>query len=206
MAAKRELEIAGTHLVLSEHNDLLDPASAKSLPGTWLWDCSLVLAHWLDSWPPSSFQNARVVELGAGTGLPGMVASLLGAHVVLTDRPSLLPGLQRNVDDNGLQNSITVHALEWGDDCSALSPPFDFILMSDVLYDVAAMPHLCKTLVDLSNARTQILLAYELRPGTTECFKVLRDRGFWWQKVANEELHPRWQSEDIGVFKVWRDS
>ncbi len=38
-----------------------------------------------------------MLELGSGTGIVGITAALLGAHVMLTDRVDMLPLLQRNV-------------------------------------------------------------------------------------------------------------
>lgn len=203
MGTGREIEIGDRTLIIHDHENLPD-----SLAGCWTWDCSLVLAQWLlmPSWPADSFTGKMVVELGAGTGIPGLTAAALGASVVLTDIPELLPGLQRNVDENGLQQRTTVKSLMWGDDCSPLSPPVDFVFMSDLLYDVKAMPALCKTLNHLADGRTQILLAYELRYGTTECFKALLEEGFRWTKVPQEELHPQWQSEDIGIFRVFKQN
>lgn len=39
-----------------------------------------------------------MLELGSGTGVVGLAAALLGAHVTLTDLPHLLPGIRRNVE------------------------------------------------------------------------------------------------------------
>jgi predicted nicotinamide N-methyase len=202
----REVEIAGKILQIWEHEAAVDEKTGEAEAGSWVWDCALVLAHWLDtpSWSYSSLSGKRVIELGAGTGLPGLVAAVLGADVILTDKKALLPGLERNVAANNLGDKVEVQELEWGLDCRHVSPPMDYVLMSDLLYDTKAMPALCKTLLDLSDAHTEILLAYELRAGTTECFKEFQRRGLRWSKVSNNDLHPDWNSEDIGVFKIQR--
>ncbi|XP_057872306.2 uncharacterized protein LOC131078581 isoform X2 [Cryptomeria japonica] len=209
MGITRELEIANRTLLIEEHENITDPLTGKEAAGCWTWDCSMVLAYYLTTpnWPPSSFYAKTVIELGAGTGVPGLTAALLGANVILTDLPPLLPGLQKNVDKNDLRDKVIVKELIWGEDCSfsdlGLSQPVDYVLMSDLLYDVNSMPALCKTLKHISDGHTQILLAYELRYGTTECFKALKERGFRWAKVAQEDLDPEWQSEDIGTWLLW---
>ncbi|XP_031491846.1 uncharacterized protein LOC116258685 [Nymphaea colorata] len=202
----REMEVGGTQLIIYDHDAPPDSDASSSAPvGASLWDCAIVLAHYLPSVP---LAGKSVVELGAGTGLPGLTAAKLGSsRVVLTDLPELIPGLRRNVEANELVDGVEVRPLRWGDegDCSALGPPFDVVLMSDLLYNVSAAPGLCQSIRALSDAQTLILLSYELRAGTTECFQVLRRAGFRWRKIGSEDLHPVWQSEDIGIFRLFRD-
>ena len=67
----------------------------------------------------------NVVEFGAGAGVPGLVAGVLGGRkVVLTDYPS--PELLRNLEDNvrenarthiGLQERVVVQGHVWGKAC-----------------------------------------------------------------------------------------
>src|SRR5262245_60439216 len=54
--------------------------------GIVLWPAAIALAHEVAT---RALAGARVLELGAGTGLPGIVAASAGAHVVQTDRQKL---------------------------------------------------------------------------------------------------------------------
>ena len=56
--------------------------------GLYLWPSALLLAKvvWANR---VQMRGASVLELGAGVGLPGMVAAAAGADVVLSDRSSL---------------------------------------------------------------------------------------------------------------------
>ena len=44
--------------------------------------------------------------MGAGPGLPGLVAALMGAKVSLTDYEELVPLMQRNIELNGLTGDV----------------------------------------------------------------------------------------------------
>ena len=74
--------------------------------GCQVWSASLVLADWwLHAWKHGghSDRTTMVLELGAGVGLPSLVAGACGADVLLTD--SSLPALdlaQRSWDANAV--------------------------------------------------------------------------------------------------------
>jgi predicted nicotinamide N-methyase len=57
-------------------------------PGGCVWDASLSLAHYVvaELSQQGGLRGVRVVELGAGCGVPGLAAAQLGADVFLTDR------------------------------------------------------------------------------------------------------------------------
>ncbi|CAK9188553.1 unnamed protein product [Ilex paraguariensis] len=58
--------------------------SMKEDYGLFVWPCSIVLAEYV--WQQRSrFSGENVVEIGAGTSLPGLVAAKVGANVTLTD-------------------------------------------------------------------------------------------------------------------------
>ena len=82
----------------------------------------------------------RVLELGAGMGLPGLWAAARGAEVVLTDSNlAVLELLERNARFLG-EGAPAVRALDW----AALpdwitGAEFDLVIASDVLYDCAAV-------------------------------------------------------------------
>jgi nicotinamide N-methyltransferase len=200
MVNPHEVEIDGRKLVVYDHDDLSEPGTGRAYTGSWAWRSSFVLGQWMGSRTSLSLKGKRAVELGAGTGVPGLVAAAMGADVVLTDIQALIPGLQRNIDENGLGEKAKAMALVWGDGCSGIDPPVDFILMSDVWYDVESMPDLCKTLRELSDGDTKILMACELRLVASECLEIMAEEGFVLSEVPQSELHSQWQDQDFAVF------
>lgn len=118
--------------------------------GLFVWPCSIILAEYV--WQQKArFSSASVVELGAGTSLPGLVAAKVGANVTLTDdsnRPEVLDNMVNVCKLNDL--NCTVSGLTWGVwDANAFTFNPNIILGADVLYDSRAFEDLFATVAFL---------------------------------------------------------
>ena len=135
-----------------------------SRTGGTVWEASQALARVLVAQPPEYWeQNRRVVELGCGCGLCGLVAAGLGAHeVVLTDQ--VLFVAKHNLEHAGLppsaQNRVRVEKLQWGveEDAAAISPPFDLLLGGDIMYFPGHYKVLAETIVRLTAVDSEVEL------------------------------------------------
>jgi predicted nicotinamide N-methyase len=128
----RMWNILHTGAILSREDEdrFLRGEQPVALPyGLVLWPAAIALAHELAG---RALAGKRVLELGAGTGLPGIVAASLGARVVQTDRQELVLHLSRlNAQRNGVTTIVHRNAdwTAWTD-----SERYDLIIGSDILY------------------------------------------------------------------------
>ncbi|XP_036276469.1 protein N-lysine methyltransferase METTL21A isoform X2 [Pipistrellus kuhlii] len=131
-----------------------------------VWDAAVVLATYLEM-GAVELRGRSAVELGAGTGLVGIVAALLGAQVTITDRKVALEFLKSNVEANlplHVQPRAVVKELTWGQDLGSFSPgEFDLILGADIIYLEETFADLLQTLVHLCGSQSVILLACRIR-------------------------------------------
>nr|XP_015205619.1 PREDICTED: protein-lysine methyltransferase METTL21D [Lepisosteus oculatus] len=117
---------------------------SKGDVGCVVWDAAIVLAKYLETeqfYQPSeginTWANKTVLELGAGTGVVGLMAATLGARVTVTDLEDLQPLLELNIRDHlplVRTGSVKAKVLKWGGDVTEFLPPPDFLLMADCIY------------------------------------------------------------------------
>lgn len=99
--------------------------------GVMLWPASIALVHDVLA-RADTFAGKRVLELGPGTGMPGVVAASLGARVLQVDHSSLaLHVCAMNAERNGV-TGCELRDADWESFHS--DEPFDVILGADVLY------------------------------------------------------------------------
>lgn len=118
---------------------------------------------------------SRVVELGAGLGLPALVAARRGARVVATDwQRAPLRVLSRSLSDNGVAAACV--QMDWVQ--PALCGGFDLCLGADVAYDQAAEGALVAALARLLGPGGRAWLADSVNTARISLAETLAARGF----------------------------
>lgn len=103
--------------------------------GYWahLWSSSEVLARHVAT-SMMIGPGVRVLEIGCGLGLTGVVAAMRGATAVLTDRePDAARAATHNAAINGVSHLVTACAFDWRDEPDPSWQP-GVILAADVIY------------------------------------------------------------------------
>jgi predicted nicotinamide N-methyase len=136
--------------------------------GVLLWESALVLGDVLADRGP--LRGVEVLELGAGTGVAGLVAAGQGARVVQTDHSFEALALCRR---NGLSNGVT--GLEqragdwsaWSDDAA-----YDVVIGADILYELALYRDVLRV---LERAVRPGGVAVLTDPGRTHAWRFIDD-------------------------------
>ena len=224
-----DVELCGRRLTL----DLRFPAEELEpifSGGTWagsvVWAASLALCDFIHEAASQesasglgfkslpSMRGKRVLELGAGVGLPGLAAHLCGADtVLLTEQPPLDALLQRTVAEhfaNAYQGGqLAAATLDWAapDTIKALSAQgWEVILCSDCVYEPLygeAWRLLDKVLQQLTSDSPLdcvVLCAVERRKADG-VEKFVAQLGTWAADIAllrRLQLPARWWEVEIG--------
>jgi predicted nicotinamide N-methyase len=151
----------------------------------------------------------RVLELGAGVGLVGLAAAVLGSpHVVLTDMRNIVPLLQHNAALNAAACSgatVVCRDLDWTDDPlpDLGGNGFDLIVAADCIYIHSPLAALVAVLERYSAPHTTILFTYEAHdPLSIERFLALAGaRGFTIEYLARADDHQK-----VNTIQIHRSS
>ncbi|MGD0622521.1 MAG: methyltransferase domain-containing protein [Thermacetogeniaceae bacterium] len=139
-----------------------------------LWPASRGLAQYI--WEHVDFSGDKVLELGAGLGLPGLVAGRKGARVTISDyQPDALKIASRNALRNGI-GGVAFELADWRD--WHLRERFDWIIGSDVLYNPRSNPYVGRILANNLAASGQLLFAHPGRQVTLSFLGELVASGF----------------------------
>ncbi|KAI0028306.1 putative methyltransferase-domain-containing protein [Vararia minispora EC-137] len=173
------------------------------------WPAGEVLARYLARRGPRALKGKRILELGSGTGLVGILAGALGADVWITDQAPLVPTMHRNSELNApLAPSVRVAELNWGEPIPPdLPPTFDLVLAADCVYFEPAFPLLVQTLRDLlppAQRETEALFCYKKRRKADKRFFALLKKHFTWEDVKDDPERETYAREAISLLRLRR--
>ncbi|EXJ90713.1 hypothetical protein A1O1_03817 [Capronia coronata CBS 617.96] len=175
--------------------------------GHLLWNAGQVIAQYLED-NAQLVQGKTALELGAGAGLPSLVAAILGAKkVVVTDYPDpdLILNLRHNIEHCSAladKSNIVAAGFLWGSAAQPLktylSPEadgFDLLILADILFNHSEHQKLLATLRDcLRKSAEAVALVFftPYRPWLFEkdlnFFEIARADGFVVNKILERTM------------------
>ena len=188
----------GAVLSWSEEMRYLGDAATRLPYGIVLWPASIALAHDVAE-RASAFRGARVLELGAGTGLPGIVAASLGAHVVQSDRNE---AALRVCQLNGARNGITgveYRIADWESWQDA--ERYDWILGADILYVARMHERLRHILATCLAPGGRVLLADPFRVPSLALLQAMESDG-WRIAMSKWTIGEGDDARPVGVYEL----
>jgi predicted nicotinamide N-methyase len=196
----REWSVLHTDAVLSHADEARFLGEKKDrLPyGVALWPAAIALAHEVAS-RADAFRGTRVLELGAGTGLPGIVAASLGGRVVQTDRQELAMHIcRRNAERNGV-HSIEHRLVDWSE--WDHDRRYDWIFGSDILYGDTTHPHLRRIFERNLAPGGRVLLSDPFRATSLRLLEALEADG-WTVALTKWSVGEEADRRPIGLFEL----
>ncbi|XP_067897785.1 EEF1A lysine methyltransferase 3-like [Heterodontus francisci] len=195
---ERNYEFCGQNLWISQSSD-----SQLGTSG-FVWDAGIALCRYFEK-QRIIFTDMKVIELGSGTGIVGILAVLLGGNVTITDQPNVLKQIEHNVTASiptSCRDRVNIRALSWGHDHVRFPCDYDFILGGEIVYFKKTYPLLLKTLLHLSSERTIIYLSSKM----WEDFQINNFYENILPEYFNCQLVHRNEEDDINIYKVTKKS
>ncbi|KAI5464695.1 hypothetical protein BGZ63DRAFT_412216 [Mariannaea sp. PMI_226] len=196
-----------------------------------VWNGSKMIADYFED-EPSRVRGRTVLELGAASGLPSLVAGILGARkVVMTDYPDpdIVKVMQMNIDTcdetvdprGTLSKAVDAAGFVWGSDSEPLlarlnaglegpgTELFDVLILADLLFRHSEHGALVKTIREtMRKSRDSVAYVFftSYRPWKKEAdekfFDIAREEGFEVEQIAERRLDKPLFDNDPGDLDI----
>ncbi|GAA5883257.1 hypothetical protein JCM16303_007332 [Sporobolomyces ruberrimus] len=190
----------------------LPPVRFSNKHASYVWNASIVLADMIAN-EEIEVEGKRVLELGYGAGLPGVVTAHKGAELVVLsdfDNARMLEDLRDTVDEAVAQryrSRICIAGHSFGEPTKSLvdlSPTYDTILVADCIWDCSLHEPLLDTLLSLLSASPSAVVHFTCgfhtgRAVVADFVDLARRRGI----VAMASQSPKEISVE-GEVRMWK--
>lgn len=188
-----------------------------------VWDSAITLVQHMLHYRPRSirqtseqstnptndpWRHVRVLELGAGTGIGGLAAAILGADAVITDRLVAIELIDRNIQRNLAEiekhgGSAVSKELSWDDQSTNQSDnSYDIILASDCVYEPEYYQSFINELLRACDRDTVVLISQEKRRSREITFWRTFNQSFFLIQLDDDLIDPDYVCPEIGVFEA----
>ncbi|XP_033728544.1 protein N-lysine methyltransferase METTL21A-like [Pecten maximus] len=161
-----------------------------------VWDAAVVLCEYLEK-NKDLINGKTAIELGAGSGIVGIVAALLGGKVTITDLDTALKYINEVVDENLKDNpgvDVDVKGLDWTKDWTKFTADYDVVLGADIIYIEELFDDLLKTFLQICNENTVVLLSWRYRYNRDSRYLELMRQHFTLKEIFYDS------SRDVKIF------
>ncbi len=159
-----------------------------------IWEASLVLSEFLAKIPPK--QDRRILELGAGMAVPGMVASSLGHHVTVTDYEDEIMDFVRVSAIFNACDDLKCEALDWFEPREDMGQ-FEIIIGSELLFHPRFFPPLLNVIKKYLAPSGVVYMAHKADRETLFPFFKMAEEDF---SIAMQKHHFKSPEKEMDVL------
>ena len=180
-----------------------------------IWDAALVLTYFFinkKSEKIINIKNKIIIELGAGTGINGLILGALGAKkIILTDKGDCLDLLKENYENNKMKfdtNLICdIKELDWTkeDDRKKINDKIDYIIASDIIWNPKLRIPLFETINYLfeNNENIEAIFSCQIRDNEIKDFLNLFNKNkYIIEKLPDNLYDDEYKADDIIIIKI----
>lgn len=191
--------------VVDEPDRYLEKLSREDVEGTlflpywtYLWESSIGLAKHLSD-NRATLSDKRILEIGCGYGLAGIVAAKFGANVTFTDfEHDALQFARYNSQQNDVSTGAYVQ-MDWSAPC--FQNRFDVVLGADVIYEEQNWDPIIELLHNLLELKGVAIFSEPNRKNADGFFKLIRENGFTFKEtICSFSLQEK--TAKINIYQV----
>lgn len=158
-----------------------------------IWEASLVLAEFVAGMPVD--RNKRILEVGAGMAVPGMVASAFGHNVTVTDYEDDILDFVRVSAIMNKCRDLKCEPLDWFEPSDL--GKFDIILASEVLFHKRFFQPLLDVLNKYLASGGMIYMSHEADRETLQPFFRMCQNSF---NIAMQKKHFSRENKELDIL------